>query len=791
MLIDVSKERLSSMIKKKAVDLVEELVHIDARESGIPLGIISFSSEIDTPDGGIDGRVNGSDKKGKMGTIEKGITCYQIKSGRQRPSPSTIKKILCSNNGKGPLRPGIKDCLDKGGTLIVVFTGADTPSQKTDEICNNLEKYVPECKNLRLKIWVQANLRQLLRPNPRLSLQILGIDDEMFCPYQKWASQEYMHDRIFLGSAQREFIDALEQRLPRTSSEHIRITGEPGIGKTRLVLEALGAKFSDSCLYIDDPGTFLQSNFFRYITTKYDKSPTVLVVDECGESEMVEIWNRVKHTPQVSLITIYNESGTSMRDMVNLEVPPLEDRQIRDILESYIPSNLADIWYKECRPSPRAAHIIGENLRSDAGNILQPPSNMRVWDRYIASQMDLDSPEFEERKKMLLWLSLFKRFGEHEPYADEYKIIEEILREKIGISPATLSQTISKLKRMKILQGSSVLYITPKVLHVWLWREWHKEYDRRLFPLDEIAKMAKTDMAGSNVLASYMDMLRYAEDTPGVNSITDNIFKPDGFADKHALLDSHTGADLFYSASKADPEKAVDYLYRHVGSMDRDELLEFNVGRRQAAMVMSDAAMNSSLFERSARMLLLLAGTENGQSFNDTHRSFVSLFSPAPGPVGQTAMPPSGRLPLIAEALESDTPGCRLLGIRACEAALQTRDFIGDINDDEAWHGIKLWVPKFRSEYIEYYAGVLDIIRKHLGHLEGSDRSKLAGVVLLRTRDLLAVPELHDAVLSLLNMIYAKQYASSESIIGTVSDCLAYGRDSMPEDLRRNLERGA
>lgn len=787
MLIDVPNERLSGLKKEKAVYLVEELIHIDARESDIPLNIISFSSEIDTADGGIDGKVNGSDKKSKMGAIKKGITCYQIKSGNQRPIPSTIKKILRTN--KGMIKPEIKNCFDNGGTLVIIFMGADSPIYKINKIYENLREYLPEYENPRLEIWVQTNIRQFLKPHPRLSFRILGVGDELFCSYREWARQEYMRYPRFLGRTQQKFIDRLRQMLPRRTREHIRVTGEPGIGKTRLVLEALRTEFSDKCLYIDNPRRVLDSDVFRHLTTRDDKSSAILVVDDCDAPEMVEIWNRVKHIPQIRLITIYNESGDNMRDMVNYTVPPLEDEQIIQILELYMPSHNADIWCKECRPSPRAAHIIGENLKSDTGDVLQSPSDVRVWDRYIASRTELDSQEFKERKKILLWLSLFKKFGERESYANEYKIIEDMLKDKVGILPATFSRTISKLKRMKILQGSSILYITPKVLHVWLWREWCKEYDMGLFPLDEMTNSAKSDMANSNVLAWHMDMLRYAKGTPGVSSIANNLFKPRGFADRHSLLGSHEGADLFYSASKADLEKAVNYLYRYMTNFrDKDELLGFN-GQRQVAMVLTDAAMDRRLFERAARMLLLLAGTEGEQSFSGADQAFVRLFSPVPGSVGWTAMPPLGRLSMIEEALEYDASECRLLGIRACEAALQMQYYIRNIDDDEAWQYNKHWTPKFRSEYTEYYVRVLGIIRKHLERLEGHERSNLVKVVLSRTRDLLAIPELYDTVLSLLNTIHAKQYVDSEPIIKTISYCLMYGHDGMPANLRKNLEQ--
>lgn len=783
-LIDVPKGRLTNLTKEKAVDLIEKLVHIDARESGISPDTMSFSLETDSPDGGIDGKVDGSDKKSDMGTIKKGTTCYQIKSGGQRPNPSTIKKILRTDGGE--LKPGIKRCFDKDGTLVMVFVGVDPPAQSIDDICDHPEEYVPEYKNARLEIWTQAHLRQFLKLHPRLSLQILGIDDDLFCPYQKWASQEYMRNDIFLGAAQQDFINSLKQKLPRRSTKHIRVIGEPGIGKTRLVLETLRAQFSNSCLYIDNPGMFYESNLFRYVTTRKDKSRIVLVVDECEESRMVEIWSRVKHIPQISLITIYNEPGHRMRDMINFEVPPLEDEQIKDILKLYISSDYADKWYKECRPSPRAAHIIGDNLKHNTGDVLQPPSDARVWDKYIASQTELDGPEFKERKKILLWISLFKSFGERESYPGEYKIIEKILKDEVGILPATMSQTIAKLKRMKILQGSSMLYITPKVLHVWLRRQWDKEYDKGLFPLDEMADMAKADMTGSNVLEWYMDTFKYADYTSYADNVTDDFFKPAGFVDRHALLDSHTGADLFYSASKADTEKAVGYLYRHATS--KDGLLEFNAGQRQAVMVLSDAVMDRHLFERSARMLLLLGAAESRGGISDADQLFVSLFSPALGPVGRMAMPLSGRLPLILEALDSDMSECRLLGIRACKAALQARKHIRD-TDYDVWQRVKAWTPKFRTEYANYCADILDIIRGHLDGLDGSERSRLAEVALSCTRGLLAIPEMHDAVLSLLDMIHGKQYARNESIIDTITDCISYDRNVMPTHLRKSLER--
>ena len=167
----------------------------------------------------------------------------------------------------------------------------------------------------------------------------------------------------------------------------------------------------------------------------------------------------------------------------------------------------------------------------------------------------------------------------------------------------------------------------------------------------------------------------------------------------------------------------------------------------------------------------------------------MSLFPPAPGQVAQTEMPPQERTSLIREALKSKSARCRLLGIRACEAALQTRDFIRDVDDDEAWQTVKPWTPKSRSEYTRYYTEILDIIQQHFEILKESERHNIANVVLSRTWTLLELPELHDKVLSLLDIIHTRQYADNESIIRTISDCIEFGRDKISKDLRERLEQ--
>ena len=51
-----------------------------------------------------------------------------------------------------------------------------------------------------------------------------------------------------------------------------------------------------------------------------------------------------------------------------------------------------------------------------------------------------------------------------------------IERDDSHISSAYFKEIVTELRSRKILQGDATLYITPKLLHIWLWSQWWKIY---------------------------------------------------------------------------------------------------------------------------------------------------------------------------------------------------------------------------------------------------------------------------------------------------------------------------
>ena len=64
---------------------------------------------------------------------------------------------------------------------------------------------------------------------------------------------------------------------------------------------------------------------------------------------------------------------------------------------------------------------------------------------------------------------------------------------------------------MNILQGSITLYITPKILHVYLWSQWWKTYNENISPnIEELGECEGSLEGHAGLPRWFMDMFEYA-----------------------------------------------------------------------------------------------------------------------------------------------------------------------------------------------------------------------------------------------------------------------------------------
>src|SRR5689334_24525947 len=127
---ELDQSVLRGLDQRYAVRVFARLLRADARRMKIPLGKVHISEDIDTADGGIDARVDAPDSEREEGAILKGQTRYQIKTGEAfKPwQQAAIRKELfdkAKHYTKEYLAPGVRACMEEGGTYVLVCFGHD------------------------------------------------------------------------------------------------------------------------------------------------------------------------------------------------------------------------------------------------------------------------------------------------------------------------------------------------------------------------------------------------------------------------------------------------------------------------------------------------------------------------------------------------------------------------------------------------------------------------------------------------------------------------------------------
>ena len=792
MLFETGPEHLSDLDSKRSVDLIRDLVWADASLSGIKKNLIDIPYDITVPDGGIDGVVVSATHESKNGIIKSGTTCYQIKSGRFSPSNKAhVDDLLFKKDDCKKLKERIRMCLEKNGTLIIALTGYDNPDA-TDEsakrkFLDRLLSVDSKYGSAKIEIWRQNTIIGFLQHFPALRLKLLGVQVGTFFSHDKWSRLDDMSYDIHMGPEHEKYIRRLQNTLHHENlSAPITISGDPGQGKTRMVLEATKSKdLAPLTIYVENPSKLDEISFLNHLVMGDTDHLVILVVDECSPAKQAEIWNKLKHLNyKIKLITITNELPSDVSNDEIFVLPELTDVQIDAILGDHnIPKEQRSKWVEYCKPSPRAAHVIGQNLEQNPDDILKNPDTVNIWDRFIADASNIDSEKFQRRKTVLLWLSLFKRFGFVAPFDKEAKFIADMIEKQHGIGFGEFLDTVRDLQHRKILQGYTTLYITPKIFHIKLWIEWWERYGSHLlFGLEDIPAMdsgdAKLHIHPTQGLRRwYCDMFKYASESPAAVAVARNLLGKGGLLEQDDLLLSELGTEFALTLAKRDPQITLSFLSRFIGSKNKDDLTKFEQGRREAVMALGLTSMKKNLFADSARLLLALGDAENEEFSNNASGIFKSLFSPASGALAPTEVPPSQRLPIMREALYSDSKRQRILAIDACDAAL-TSEFSmriipmnDDLRDDAT---AALWMPKSRNEVIDYYTSVLDMLIDALKKFEQDEKNKITSVILNNAENLLLIPELVDHIIKVLENLHRNYNVDNESIIEKITRVIVF-----------------
>ena len=563
---------------------------------------------------------------------------------------------------------------------------------------------------------------------------------------------------------------------------HVRVTGDPGSGKTRLALEATrDERLRGRVLYADGPDSVRTLVDHVNMGGTGGSENSIVVVDECNGLEHACIQGEIANSSRIRLVTVHGGADGGVPGAAHMPVPPLAGEQVREIISACAGAGRdVDAWAEYCRASPRAAHIVGACLRDGRGGAPPAPGAAAVWDRCIAGRDGPRGPGFGARRAALEWLGLFRDVGCGGARARELDAVAKLAEGDAGVARREFMGAIRDLRGMDLLRGASVLHITPKLLHVRMWDEWWARHEPGAAPwADLLAGGGGGGEGGAaeGLLWRHLDMYIYARGSAGASRAAKKMLLPGGLLDSAGALRSRLGAAFLSALAPVDTASTLACIEGIAGRAGA-----LGGAHPGVAYALAQALSHEGSFGGAMRLLLRLAVAGGGAGAARAHDPIPPLeaYCRALDPSNEAVSAPlPARLSALAEAAQSASAEERRVAVLACASVLSMRRRSIAVPRCRGFERVPdPWTPRDRGEAAGYCLGVFGLLRAAaLDPKGGRVREEAAAAAVETAHQAALVPGLSLPVADLLGGLAASGAADRALILDKVALLLDAERD--------------
>ncbi len=786
---DIDEFSLRRLSPTGAVVAFRLLCWARAHDLGLPTTTVNVSKRVFVADGGVDASVHSTHSKHVKGDDIFGLsTGFQIKTGDFSPwQPSVIhKELFGTSKTKAELRnlaSEVQKLLRKRQRYVLTCFGVDLTAKQRADAALHIHKAFARCgyANANVDVWGQGELLGLFAKYPSLCLRLRGREFDEVCSRDVWADLDDMSQTLRQSPEVTQLCEELRGQLRSGEVSHLRLLGEPGIGKTRFALELTGADdFAPVTVYAKGGNAILKSSLFSELNQPDDHRVALFVVDECSQSDAASIWNVLKaKSERIKLVSIYHGEDSTLDDQTRrVELPRTDENEITAILKDHgVAENEARRWAHYCEGCPRVAHAVGANLHSKSGDVLMSPSASLVWDRFLDGYVRTETDLHETRKLVLRHVALFERFGFRAPVENEACFIQEMIQRTADrdVTWGKFCEAIKFWRDRKVLQGSTTLYITPRLLHVFLFKDFWKRYGNAFDIAGEMSRMPKA------LQQWFAEMLKHAHDCePAIDAISRLLGRKGLYLDG-SFPDTESDGRLLMSLSESCPGHVLSCLRRTIGKMEPDSIASLATVRQRIVWTLERIAVWDEHFTRAAELLLRIAAVDKTNQSNNAVGTFSGLFSLTPG-LGATAASPEKRLRVLESALNSKSEAEREIALKACTMALSTGPDSRIIGPEHQGHRPKIsfWMPETYGELWDSYFSVWNLLNDHLSRCSISERGKVISAIVSGSHWMTHLPRFASKIAPTFDVFSRDNDADTKELITFLQFYLRRNSDKLP-----------
>ena len=716
---EVTGDHISVLRERDLPLLLRKLLSAEAQAHSLPADGIQVASNIHAPDGGEDGSITWTAGPERTSFLPSRLNQFQLKAGKISPA-AAAKDVLT----KGAVKDMVRSALEVGGHYIMLcvhpYTGKQIDDRKA-RIRKALRDAGMTIKDEQVDFRDAEQIATWVNSHPPVATWVKGQAHGTIGPFCSWSHWTGLAERDQPPWVEDARLSGLRDRLREiaaTPRQVLRLVGLSGVGKSRLVLEALratdakesaGLFFNDIVMY-----AAVQSEVGPEAVTRAVQSlagtaaRAVVVVDNCDpQTHQVLAGMVLRHGSRLSLATIDNEIPTGPLDGNTLrieEAPPSVTEGIISHISPGLPHADQRLLERFSKGFPEVAVRVGKTWNESRP--VAYATDDRFLDTFVLGRNPRD-PELLRKSAALLAVFGLVDVG---PQADGQ--LSEVASLGRGLSTEDLHAAVIQLvDRGVAQQRGRFVTLQPQPVAMKLaerqWKEWRPSTWERVLSGD-ISPGLKTLAAKQLALLNTTEISR---------KVVSHVCRRGGLFCGLGWTTQSAFAEVWSALAEVDPEAVADQIERSLGNIE--DLSEVSCdARRTLARALEKIAFHSHTFEQGARLLLRLASNENEMLSRLPAESefwhlrwesgavgkFKGLF---PLLLGGTAAAGDARLSFLDEATGSGDPAQREIICDALINGCKKRNFERMLGPESQGSSptLRSWRPDTKDEVVNYIEG--------------------------------------------------------------------------------------
>ena len=708
---EVTGEHIAVLTERMLPLLLRRLLNAEAQAHGLPAKGIHVAGNINTADGGEDGRITWTGGPERTPFLPGRLCQFQLKAGQTTPAAAG-RDVL---SGSSAVKDMVRLALQAGGHYIMLCAHSYVQKQiegREGRIRGSLRSAGLTIDDEQVDFRDADQIADWVNHHPSVAVWVKEqTQPGTIGPFRSWVhwAGRVEHDGSPWVEDERspELRPRLRERVTRPRGV-CRVVGLSGIGKSRLVLESLGPTAEDEAA-----GHFLSDLVLYAVESEAGSGAingvvqtladigqrTVVVVDRCAsETHRILAGMVLRHGSRLSLVTIDDEIPAGTLDETVFKVPEAPSSVTEAILSRVspgLPSEDQRRLVRFSRGFPKIAIRVGQ-----AWTGRRPLAHAVDDDLVDAFVLGRSAWEPELARKAAALLATFGLVGmEH---ADDDRIGEIAARGR-DLTAADLRAAIEHLiDRGAAQRRGRMAILQPRPIAMKLaerqWREWSRvEWDAVL-----------TGGGNSDLKLLAARQLAWVNTTDIAQQIVRHVCRPGGPFDGSRGISRAGNAEVLSTLAEINTEVVADQIERSLVNVEDLSEIEGEVCRH-LVWALEKIAFHPDSFEEGARLLLRLAVAENQTWHDNATGHFKDLF---PVLLGNTAADGKARLSVLDEAAGTDDPIQRMVIVEALIAGSGTVHFSRSVGAET--HGsrpaLESWHPSTKAEMADYIEGCVTLL---------------------------------------------------------------------------------